>query len=226
MTLPAGNDSTLHHLDDETRALVRLAAFVTAADELTIRDAIAKASKRIRPVWVEELLLQTYLFAGFPRALNAMREWRRVQPTSEPDHDVRSVEQWRADGERTCSAVYGTMYDKLRGNIRHLHERLDDWMITEGYGKVLSRPGLDLGRRELCIVAACAAANQDRQLHSHLHGALNVGVKPDVVSSAIDVLADVVGQDRYDAVRMLWSRVRNSQVKAPTVGAERRLDEQ
>ena len=30
--------------------------------------------------WIEELLLQTYLFAGFPRALNGMREWRRLAP--------------------------------------------------------------------------------------------------------------------------------------------------
>jgi 4-carboxymuconolactone decarboxylase len=208
MMRPTGSDPILHHLDDETRELVRLAAFVTVADELTMRDAITRAAPVIRPVWVEELLLQTYLFAGFPRALNAMREWRRVHPASESDDDARSVDQWRMDGERTCAAVYGAMYDKLRGNIRHLHERLDDWMITEGYGKVLSRPGLDLGRRELCIVAACAAANQDRQLHSHLHGARNVGVGPEVIASAIDALADILGQERYDAVRMLWARVK------------------
>jgi 4-carboxymuconolactone decarboxylase len=208
MMPPTGRDPILQYLDDETRELVSLAAVVTAADEPTIRDAIMKASSAIRAVWVEELLLQTYLFAGFPRALNAMREWRRVQPTSEPDHDPRTVEQWRTDGERTCAAVYGAMYDKLRGNIRHLHERLDDWMITEGYGKVLSRPGLDLGRRELCIVAACASANQDRQLHSHLHGALNVGVAPEVISSAIDGIAGVIGPERHEAIRMLWARVK------------------
>jgi 4-carboxymuconolactone decarboxylase len=203
-----GNDPILHHLDDETRELVRLAALVTAADELTIRDAIAAAASKIRPVWVEELLLQTYLFAGFPRALNAMREWRRVHPASEPDPDARSVGQWRADGERTCAKVYGVMYEKLRGNIRELHERLDDWMVTEGYGKVLSRPALDLGRRELCIVAACASANQDRQLHSHLHGALNVGVSQEVVTAALDALSDIIGPRRSDSVRMLWARVK------------------
>jgi 4-carboxymuconolactone decarboxylase len=208
MTRATGAHPTLHHLDDETRELVRLAAVVTAADELTIRDAIVGASSTVRPVWVEELLLQTYLFAGFPRALNAMREWRRVHPTSEPDHDARTIDDWRADGQRTCAAVYGVFYEKLRGNIRHLHERLDDWMIIEGYGKVLSRPGLDLGRRELCIVAACASANQDRQLHSHLHGALNVGVAADVVSASLDAAADIIGPRRADAVRMLWSRVK------------------
>src|SRR4051812_28581523 len=109
MTSAIGSDPILDHLDDETRELVRLAAVVTAADELTIRDAIAGASRTIRPGWVEELLLQTYLFAGFPRALNAMREWRRVHPASEPDPDARSIAQWRADGERTCAAVYGGM---------------------------------------------------------------------------------------------------------------------
>ena len=207
MLAATGTHPILNPLDDETRALVRLAAVVTAADELTIRNAIIAASTTIRPAWVEELLLQTYLFAGFPRALNSMREWRRVHPTSQPDADDRSIDEWRRDGERTCAKVYGVMYDKLRDNIRDLHERLDDWMITEGYGKVLSRPALDLGRRELCIVAACASANQDRQLHSHLHGALNVGVGADVVTAAIDALRDIIGQERHGAVRMLWARV-------------------
>src|ERR1700755_1392125 len=98
MTRPTGSDPILRHLDDETRELGRLGAVGTAADDLTIRDATTSASSAIRAVWVEELLLQTYLFAGFPRALNAMREWRRVHPRSEPDQDARSIEQWRIDG--------------------------------------------------------------------------------------------------------------------------------
>jgi 4-carboxymuconolactone decarboxylase len=89
-----------------------------------------------------------------------------------------------------------------------LHPLLDEWMITEGYGKVLSRPGLDLGRRELCIVAACAAARQDRQLHSHLRGAVNVGVAPDAVDAALDAIADFIGSEHARSVRLLWARVR------------------
>jgi 4-carboxymuconolactone decarboxylase len=198
---------SLRELDSPTRALVRLAAVVATGTEHTVRAMMPAAASEIPHVWVEELLLQTYLFAGFPRALNAMREWRRVQP--EPMGDGVSVdsEQQQADGEATCSAVYGTMYDRLRENIRALHPQLDDWMINEGYGKVLSRPGLDLQRRELCIVAACAADDQDRQLHSHLRGALSVGVAPSVVSSAIDALADLLGPDRAQSVRLLWARV-------------------
>lgn len=208
MTLATPHEPILTELDAATRSLVRLSAVVTAGSDQEIREIVSNAVENIPAGWVEELLLQSYLFAGFPRALNAMREWRRVGPAASPDGDERSVNDWRTDGQQTCAAVYGSMYEKLRENIRELHPRLDDWMISEGYGKVLSRAGLDLPRRELCIVAACAAAGQDRQLHSHLHGALNVGVAPDVVTDAIDSLADIVGADRARSVQLLWARVR------------------
>jgi 4-carboxymuconolactone decarboxylase len=72
---------------------------------------------------------------------------------------------------------------------------------------VLSRPGLDLPRRELCIVAACAASGQDRQLHSHLHGSLNVGTAPQVVTEAIEAIAAMLDPARLVSVRLLWARV-------------------
>ena len=83
----------------------------------------------------------------------------------------------------------------------------DAWMVIDGYGKVLSRPGLDLERRELCVVAACAAMGQDRQLHSHLHGALNVGVAPDVITAAIEAVAELIGAERARSARLLLARV-------------------
>jgi 4-carboxymuconolactone decarboxylase len=208
MTAPEASAPILRALDDATRALIRLSATITTGSELEIRNAIVEFSGHIPAGWVDELILQSYLFAGFPRALNAMREWRRVAP--EPVR--RAVDQdlvmWRSEGQETCAAVYGAMYGRLRENIRALHPALDEWMITEGYGKVLSRPGLDLPRRELCIVAACAAAGQDRQLHSHLHGALNVGVSPAAIGDAVEVIAALVGGDRAQSLRLLWARVR------------------
>jgi 4-carboxymuconolactone decarboxylase len=120
---------------------------------------------------------------------------------------VDQVSEWRVRGEATCAAVYDGMYEKLRFNVRDLHPLLDEWMIIEGYGKVLGRPALDLPRRELCIVAACAATGQDRQLHSHHHGALNVGVDPGTQREALDALAPLVGESRASSARLLLARV-------------------
>jgi 4-carboxymuconolactone decarboxylase len=201
----------LLELDAPTRQLVRLSAILTAGNDADIRAITQSIVGHVPVAWVEELLLQSYLFAGFPRALNAMREWRRVHPdvaSVDGDAPPADLAAWRAEGEATCATVYGDMYERLRHNIRALHPLLDDWMITDGYGKVLSRPGLDLPRRELCIVAACAASGQERQLHSHLHGSRNAGVAPDVLDEVIEAVADDIGADRAQAARLLWARVR------------------
>ena len=207
MTHQRAPDATLTHLDEPTRALVRLAAALSAGSESEVRVQLQQASTSTPAIWIEELLLQTYLFAGFPRALNGMREWRRLsKDVAAPDHDARDASV-RADGEATCARVYGDMYDRLRVNVRALHPLLDEWMIVEGYGKVLSRPELDLPRRELCIIAACAAAGQDRQLQSHLHGARNTGVSTETVSAALQSLHGVVANELLTRAINLWQRI-------------------
>lgn len=192
-------------------SLVWLSAAVAAGSEAEVRAALAAAvAAEVPSIWVEELLLQSYLFSGFPRALNAAREWRRLSPTPAPSESAANpddAEAWLARGEATCAAVYGEMYEKLRRNVFDLHPALDAVMVMDGYGKVLGRPGLDLPRRELCIVAACAVTGQDRQLHSHLHGALNVGVAPAALEETIAALAPTLGPDRTRSVGLLLARV-------------------
>jgi 4-carboxymuconolactone decarboxylase len=204
----------LASLGAEERALVRLAAVIAAGSEAHIREELMRAKNEVRPEWVEEVILQSYLFAGFPRTLNAAREWRRVSglvaPETDPGERLDASAEWLEAGERTCAIVYGGFYQRLRHNIRALHPALDSWMIVEGYGKVLSRPALDLARRELCIVAACAASRQDRQLHSHLHGALHAGAGADAIGATLEIVRDLVPADDANRQRLLWARVRGT----------------
>src|SRR5688500_11016636 len=80
--------SSVPALDDATRELVRLAAVIASGAEGDIRAAMVRvADSEVSPVWIEELILQTYLFAGFPRGLNAMREWRRASGRAAPERD-------------------------------------------------------------------------------------------------------------------------------------------
>ena len=205
---------TVSALDAQTRELVALAALIAGGSEGVLRAAMSDAAAAdIDRQWVEELILQSYLFCGFPRALNAEREWRRASgrpaPEADEGEDFANAGDWAARGERTCAVVYGPMYERLRANIRDLHPALDAWMIVEGYGKVLSRPGLDLKRRELCIVAMCAVQGQDRQLHSHLHGAVHAGASAAEVDGALDAVAPMLPPDARPRYRQLWAKVRD-----------------
>lgn len=210
MTPADDSRATLTELDAATRCLVRVAAVLAGSTEEQVRSELHRASTTTPHKWIEELLLQTYLFAGFPRALNGTREWRRIVGKAGDgcSEAARSVDV-KTRGEYTCARVYGEMYERLRENIRDLHPLLDEWMIVEGYGKVLSRPELDLGRRELCIVAACAATGQDRQLQSHLHGARNVGVPERVVTESLLSLDTLIPEALLSRATRLWDRIRN-----------------
>ncbi len=212
MTSVTSAGGNVTSLDEATSAIVWLAAEIAAGSEGDIRSAMIRtAASGVRPEWVEELILQSYLFAGFPRTLNAMREWRRASGRQPPADDegtgFERADEWHARGERTCAIVYGPMYKRLRVNIGQLHPALDSWMIVDGYGKVLSRPALDLMRRELCIVSVCAAADQERQLHSHLHGALHSGATREQLESVLQILAPRTGPERHARYRHLLARV-------------------
>jgi 4-carboxymuconolactone decarboxylase len=211
MTSGAEPRTSVAPLEASLRHLVRIAGAIAGSPEGQVRTVMSDALDSVDPIAVEEIILQSYLFAGFPRALNAARAWRaaseRPAPADDSEAQIANLDMWRELGERTCRIVYGDSYERLRENVRELHPALDEWMIVDGYGKVLSRPGVDLRTRELCIVAACAVAGQQRQLHSHLHGALNAGATPGDVGLVLDALADLIARDDLAKYRQLLQKV-------------------
>jgi 4-carboxymuconolactone decarboxylase len=200
-------------LDPQTLALVGLAAAVAAGDESALqRGAESVLTAQVDPVWVEELLLQSILMVGYPRALVAFGVWRQVSgtaaPPSDADADYARLAEWEARGVDTCSTVYGDNYEKLRRNVRGLHPAVDRWMLVEGYGRTLGRPGLDLRRRELCTVAQTAVLCTHRQLHSHLRGALHGGATFAQVESTLVASQPFVTVDEWAEIEQLWVAVR------------------
>jgi 4-carboxymuconolactone decarboxylase len=191
-----------------TRWLAQLAAAAAIGDEPRLTVAMERLRDEGRALEVEEAVLQTYVFAGYPRALNAFTLWRRLSgagaPASTPDDEAA----FEARGAEVCRRVYGRVYGRLRRNIARLHPDLDRWMVTEGYGKILGRPGLDLRTRELCAVAALAALGVRPQLHAHLQGAINTGVPRPEIDRWVGWLEEMLPGERATLVRRLWEDVR------------------
>jgi len=166
-------DSTV--LDPGLEALVRLSAGLAGGSDVPLDPLLEAAARDAAPTQVEEALLQSYLFLGYPAALNGLARWRRVSGRGAPDGVSDEWEEWGERGRRTCQAVYGSAYPDLRHNIARLSPDMDRWMVHEGYGKVLGRPGLALPWRECCIVAILTVLGTAPQLRSHLRGALRTG---------------------------------------------------
>lgn len=191
---------------DRVLVLVRLSAALRSGGE-ALRQAMVDALP-LPSAEVEEAILQSYLFLGYPAALNGFGLWREVSGREAPPPAPDDPLSWADRGEEVCRSVYGGSYPALRENIRSLNPDMEGWMVEEGYGKVLGRPGLPLPVRELCIVGLLAVQRAPRQLHSHLRGALNTGAGVEVVEAALAAVAGYQTPELRAEGLEVWARVR------------------
>jgi len=193
--------------------LVALSAALGSRDGVATEAALRAACGHPDPRAVEEAILQSYLFLGYPAALNAFASWRTLsgRPPGPPSEEAGP---WSERGDAVCRTVYGGQYERLRDNVRRLHPDMERWMVDEGYGKVLGRPGLPLATRELCIAALLAALGAPRQLYSHLRGSLNAGATPAQVDDALALAAAVSGDDARTRARETWATLRTRGAEA------------
>ena len=193
---------------DSLEALVRVSAVLASRRDGELESALQVAAERGSTEAVEEVILQSYLFLGYPIALNAMARWRVVSGAHSPKYAAVDRDAWLERGEEVCGSVYRGQYQLLRANVRRLHPDMERWMVEEGYGKVLGRPGLSLEERELCIVAQLVVLDVPRQLHSHLRGALNVGAAESAVEAALHVGLDYAEPAARQRASETWDSVR------------------
>jgi len=171
--------------------LCRFAAALCAGDEDSLREAVNLALDQYIPVsMLREVVLTSYLFDGYPTALEGFRILSSISglpKSAERDrYTPEDVSHWRERGERLCRMVYGPQFERLTEHILEIAPELAEAMIIEGYGKVLSRPGLDVRLRELCVVTILACKGRERQLLSHILGSLRLGASEENIATALN----------------------------------------
>lgn len=170
------------------RRLCRASLLVFLGDGPRLRRELAAALREGDDAeTLREAVLQNYLFAGYPRCINALATLAELAPIPPRPPVRRDLGAWRARGDRLCRRVYGRTYEKMIETMRRLHPDLADWILWEGYGKVLSRPLLDARTRELCVIPVLAAGGMIPQLRSHLAGARNCGATAAEVREALQI---------------------------------------
>jgi len=174
--------------EPNTRKLLPLIAAASALQKMNIlRELVAQAKSRKIPfIKIYETLLQNYLFVGYPSALLSLKLLKELYPNKKLTKAAdMNLYHFRKRGEANCKKVYGNKYEKLIKNVKGFSPDLAEWLVLEGYGKVLGRRGLSLKERELCIVATLTALKFEVQLYSHINGAFRVKASIDEIYSVI-----------------------------------------
>lgn len=196
-------------MNEELRALIAMCAAVGARNKAALTNTMDQVASLVDPADAEEALLQSYLFVGYPVALQALAMWRERTGNAAPAEGTADDPlAWRARGEKVCAQVYAGQYDRLRANIARLHPDMERWMLEEGYGKVLGRPNLDLKVRELCIVSVLVGLDAPQQLYSHLRGALNVGATAEEVETAVEIACTHTSLAAKENARKVWKELK------------------
>lgn len=142
---------------------------------------------------IYETLLQNYLFVGFPNALIALKIADEYFDFNKRESKKQSEPNFKVVGEKYCKKIYGDKYSKLINNVENFSPELSEWLVIEGYGKVLGRKQLSLKKRELSIISVLSCLKFDEQLFSHINGAHRLGVKIDVIENVINNL-EILGK--------------------------------
>jgi 4-carboxymuconolactone decarboxylase len=206
----AGGSSSL---DVKEVAWARLAAGIARGGEERLRKRFAAArGAGIPQRWIEELLLQSFLNVGYPLTLAAFGVWRETVPEvadagGEPlDHAKHNA--WKERGVSAAGEVYGRTYQKLLTNLRALHPAVEHLVVTDAYGKILAREGVDSKWRELGTLAAIAMLDAPNQLHAHLRGALNLGWTREQIDALLALLEHDMTSEHALEVWGKWAEVR------------------
>ena len=158
--------------------------------EKIIRSLLQLAkSRKLSANKIYEALLQNYLFAGYPSALISLKIFKEYFPVIKHNKsDDFNLYHFRKNGERNCKKNYGDKYEKLISNVKSFSPEMSNWLVLEGYGKVLGRKNLSLLEREYCIVSVLTALRFEEQLYSHIVGAFRLGAKESYIRNLIDNL--------------------------------------
>lgn len=97
-------------------------------------------------------------------------------------------------GWNKLAEIDGRQGERVVEALKDISPDFADLLIEFPFGDVYSRPGLDLKSREIATVAALTAmGTATPQLKVHVHGALNVGCRPQEIIEVMIQMAVYAG---------------------------------
>ncbi len=185
-------------LSPKDKRLIRVAVAIVLGNWPLLRE-LRQAAPTGEPdrAW-REMVLQTHLFAGFPRVVEASEVIAKAGGLGTPGpEELEEHGDLPGQGAALFGSIYAGQTERVRQTLKDYHPTLESWIIGHAYGRVLSRPGLGADRRELAAVACLVALGQERQLASHVRGAARVGATKEEVHETLELIQDLLPPDTH-----------------------------
>jgi len=202
----------MYKLSKEILLMSEIAACISMDKFVLLNKKISRYKKQnFDPVKLYEVLLQTYLFCGFPATIESLNIFKNYYPDFRSYKAEYDIVQFKSSGISNCKLIYKKNYKKLIDNITGLSADLKEWMLVEGYGKVLGRAGLVIEVRELINVTMLCTHYYESQLHSHIKGCLNLNITKNDVKTVVNNLDTIAAKINIGKAIQLIDKIYNQQ---------------
>jgi len=208
-------------ISDRQKSLCSVACLQAVSDDVALSGMLDLAlSDHGALVPLYEVILQGYLFCGYPRAIEAFFCFDSVAERRGLSLDLVVATPLEASqvlmrrGQATAKTVHRGKLRQIRNKINAISADLGYLMIAEGYGHILCRPGLDLQARELAVVSCLTGLGAMRQLNSHVRGSLNVGCSAAQIFEAILLTSSWLTIEKVRAAAEVWASITGEDIIA------------
>ena len=204
-------DKATTTLSIRQQAIVPITATAAAGDMVRLRKALDEGLDAGLTVSdIQEVLVQVYAYAGFPRSLNALSEFMAVlearkqrgiqdAPGRAPDRAIPKGEALLAAGTANQTRLTG---GPVQGPLFDFAPVIDEYLKTHLFGEIFERDNLDWQSREIATISMLAALpGAESQLRSHMQIGMNVGLAASQLRQLAEVLAERVNADAARRVR-------------------------
>lgn len=153
---------------------------------------------------IYETIIHSYLFCGYPAVIETLKLFKIYFPEFKSEYQGYDILKYNSSGNLNCKLVYKNNFKKLIANMMFLSPEMKEWMIIEGYGKVMGRKGLNLKNREFLNLSILTTIFYKNQLHSHLKGCLNLGATKSEILNVLNKIRKFAGNENFsNAVKLL-----------------------
>ncbi|MET8311777.1 carboxymuconolactone decarboxylase family protein [Micromonospora sp. NPDC005173] len=194
-------------LTSRQQATAAIGAFTAAGQLPQLREALADgldAGLTINEI--NEILVQMYAYAGFPRSLNGLgtfmavlQERRAKGITDEAGAEPKQLPTDKSSLELGAENQTQLAGAPVTGPLFDFAPAIDQFLKGHLFGDIFGRDNLDWQSREIATVAALANLDGvEGQLQSHFGIALNTGLTQQNLRGLITVLRERVGEPQAD----------------------------
>lgn len=191
-TFLMGENAMAENLTTEQKSVAEVSAYTASGNQTGLKEALIKGlDAGVTVNTYKEILVQSYAYCGFPRALNALATLMQTvdergktdesgaEPSAKPQGSALNY------GTENQTKLVGA---EVKGKLFEFAPAIDEYLKAHLFGDIFARDNVDWKMREVATIAMLAVRDGvESQLDAHINIGKHNGLTDDQVNEILDI---------------------------------------